>query len=167
MATTTGYDIDEFYTRASDGKGHSANRQVTVSTALAGMIDRLVQSKAIPSLASFQDVARDALIHRMRYVDRELLKGNDFGFAKVLAAEAQMSRIKALHDHRRQAHELIEQVGIEITVQVKANQRDAAWNEIEQFEETCVLWADDPVYVEMQEAAAQWKLMLQRLWLVK
>lgn len=62
------YDIAEFYTKATDGRGHSDNMRVRVKPEIAGEIAAVVSSGRIPDYTTPQDFIRDAIVHRLRWL---------------------------------------------------------------------------------------------------
>lgn len=65
---TDDYDIAEFYTKATDGRGHSDNLRVRVKPEVAGEIAATVASGRIPDYTTPQDFIRDAIVHRLRWL---------------------------------------------------------------------------------------------------
>lgn len=62
------YSPDRFYTRATDKKGHSETVHLKIPPELASAIAHIVQSRAIPEYRTSQDMIRDAIFHRLRYL---------------------------------------------------------------------------------------------------
>lgn len=65
---TDDYDISSFYTKGSDGRGHSDNMRVRLKPDVAGEIASLVASGFIPDYTTPQDMVRDAIVHRLRWI---------------------------------------------------------------------------------------------------
>lgn len=87
MASGPTYSVDKFYVRASDGKGHSMNVQVPLSTSTYGIITGLLAGKDFPAYKTIQDFIRDAVIHRARYLTEAQRKGR---YSDILAANPGM-----------------------------------------------------------------------------
>lgn len=62
------YSQNKFYTKATDGRGHSENVQVKLSPNIIGALSSIVQSKGIPEYRTIQDIIRDAVVHRLHYL---------------------------------------------------------------------------------------------------
>lgn len=62
------YSPDNFYTRATDGKGHSELVHVKLPPHVASALAAIVQSRAVPEYRTTQDLIRDAVVHRLHYL---------------------------------------------------------------------------------------------------
>lgn len=74
--TSSGYDIEKFYLRASDSRGHNEVVHVKVSPNLKAMLGRVISQEGLP-YTSQADVVRDALIHRFRWLEQARANGVD------------------------------------------------------------------------------------------
>jgi hypothetical protein len=63
-----GYSPDKFYTRATDGKGHSEVVHLKLPPEITSVMAQIVQSRAIPDYRTAQDIIRDAIVHRLQYL---------------------------------------------------------------------------------------------------
>lgn len=72
--TNSGYDVEKFYVRASDSNGHADVVHVKLAPNLASMVARCVDQEGLP-YASKADVVRDALIHRLRWIEQQRAHG--------------------------------------------------------------------------------------------
>jgi len=70
-----GYDPNKRYVRASDKHGHHAQIKVSIPIPIAAAIGRLVQSGHIPEYEMSQDVIRDAVVHHVNRLYREIGDG--------------------------------------------------------------------------------------------
>lgn len=113
--TSATFSSENFYTRATDGNGHDAVMSVKVSPALIGEIQRLVQSRVIPQYRTHSDVIRDALIHRLRYLNDEYPGSTNLAALEIEQRQAELDRLateraawrKLLADLEAQLNELI------------------------------------------------------------
>ena len=63
------YSPDEFYTHATDKKGHCVSIRTAVPPTAASAVDAYVASPLFPSYKTSQDVMRDALFHRLQWLE--------------------------------------------------------------------------------------------------
>lgn len=66
---------DFFHDRATDDNGHSKNIQVNIPTTFASIIQQILEYEPFP-YRSAVEIARDALIHRVAYLAREMSAAN-------------------------------------------------------------------------------------------
>lgn len=66
--TDGGYSPNQFYTASSDKTGDRITYRVNVPGDVGAELIRLVQSGKVPYYRTVQDVWRDALYHRLRWV---------------------------------------------------------------------------------------------------
>ena len=62
---SSGYDPEDFYTGASDGRGHSANMQCPIPVTVAAELEQMIAAKEFPAYRTRQDFIRDAIVHRI------------------------------------------------------------------------------------------------------
>lgn len=113
----SGYSQDNFYTRSTDGNGHSSLVHVKISPALHGELTRLVQGADVPEYRTHADVVRDALIHRLRYIHDQYSGTVSLAALEVEQRQAELDRIagereswrKLLGDLERQLDALIDE----------------------------------------------------------
>lgn len=77
------YSEEKFYCHSTDGKGHAESLRVNVPPPIMAQISKMIQSNQFPDYSTAQDITRDALIHRLRFLatmkgDRELLRIIEF-----------------------------------------------------------------------------------------
>jgi len=70
-----GYDIENFYTRASDKHGHGSQFRVRLPTDVAGMVARIIADPTLPQFRTAADFLRDAAFHRLQYLNRKVSEG--------------------------------------------------------------------------------------------
>jgi len=86
------YDPNAFYTASQDKKGHSFHARVNLPKPLGGAIGALIQSAAVPQYRTVEDVARDAIYHRVKQIARALDDGE-------LEAQVDMAMLVAQELH--------------------------------------------------------------------
>lgn len=114
--SSSSYDPNTFYTRATDGNGHDGNLQVKVSPALLGQITHILESRMIPDYRTRADVVRDAVIHRLRWLADEYPGSVNLADLEIEQRQAEIDKFKAqrvawrtyLNDLDQQLTELIE-----------------------------------------------------------
>lgn len=65
------YDINQFYCRSTDGHGHKGTAyRVPLMPALAAQAEFWITTQKIPAYRSVPDMLRDALRHRLEWLER-------------------------------------------------------------------------------------------------
>lgn len=72
--TNTGYHLEKFYLRASDSRGHAEVVHVKVSPNLKAMMTKVIAQDGLP-YGSMADIVRDAVIHRLRWIEQQRAQG--------------------------------------------------------------------------------------------
>lgn len=104
LAQKPGYHLEEFYCRATDGHGHSEAMNLKLSPGVTGQIAAIVASGKLPTYRTPQDFARDAIVHRLKYVG-ELMK-----LEKVLGVvdlNVTLSKIDVLRRYRMEQEAVV------------------------------------------------------------
>lgn len=90
------YDEDTFFTRATDGNGHSSMIHVKVSPALMGQLVQVRESNDIPAYRTNADIVRDALIHRLHYLSHHnITSAVDMAQLELEQKQAMLDRIRS------------------------------------------------------------------------
>lgn len=147
MASGPGYDVHKFYVRSSDGKGHSMNVQVPLSTATHGMISQLIASKAIPAYTTQQAFIRDAVIHRLRYINDmqqrghwpEILRANP-GMQASIQREAVLADLDAKKREREQVEATLLAMQQGATAMLDGGLINETFAELDSWEEVAEGW---------------------------
>lgn len=100
----SGYDEDQFYMRSTDGHGHFRHLRVNAPPQLAGQIHELVQADNLPYRTT-QDFIRDAITHRMHYI-QELMKSGQL--ERVLTAEIRKAKMEHVNRERQDLAGLVD-----------------------------------------------------------
>lgn len=81
------YNIEEFYCRASDKRGHSAQMYVRVPPEVMALCEQIMESKKFV-YRTYGEMIRDSLVHRVNYLKPKMeSKKLDEAFLRVLAIE--------------------------------------------------------------------------------
>lgn len=64
------YAVEKFYTSSVDRMGHSAFAKLRYPTYLQSLLESLIASREIPDYKTVSDIFRDALYHRLRYIQK-------------------------------------------------------------------------------------------------
>jgi hypothetical protein len=67
------YDVNEFYTHASDKKGHHATVQAALLPECHQLLSEIIASGKVPAWKTIGDAIRDSLRHRIEYVKENCL----------------------------------------------------------------------------------------------
>ncbi len=99
------YDPNEFYTASQDKKGHSFHMRVNLPKPLGGQLYALIQSAVVPQYRSVEDIARDAVYHRVKQIARAIDDGELEAVVDMAMLHAQELQITETAQH---ADELID-----------------------------------------------------------
>jgi len=102
-----GYSPERFYT-SSGGRDHGTV-QIALPVNLLTEIDRLVQSGQVPEYQTRQDVIRDALVHRLRFVAEELKRMDAMG-ARRLNTWIQLATVRAIRAEKNAREEILKEL---------------------------------------------------------
>lgn len=163
IAQTNGYDIDKFYIRSTDGRGHSENVQAKLSPAMIGELNELIHTRELP-YRTVQDFIRDACVHRARYISELVKTGKaaELSFGKLVAAEAKLTQIEQRAERRRLGQRVLDATAVEFKELIDAGKRSDAWDLVEEFCELADEWADETVYRHMSQAVENWRMALKQ-----
>jgi hypothetical protein len=126
------YALTEFYCRSTDGRGHGGGKvQVQFPPLVLGELNALVASGMIPEYRTAQDVVRDAVYHRLRYLADAIGNNELVGRLNLEMRLAQITQFREQHDtstkivtETRQALETLRAAGDWLMVD-----KVLAWNE--------------------------------------
>jgi len=72
------YSLDDFYTRSVDSRGHKELTRLVLPPNVLSALTVIVQSGKVPAYRTVQDIIRDAIMHRLWWLEKYVLKG-DYG----------------------------------------------------------------------------------------
>lgn len=129
----SGYNEDDFYTRSTDGHGHQRHVRVNFPPSVVGQIAEIIQSGRIGAYKTSQDFIRDAVVHRLHYLNEELL--NDPRLKRALTAEVRKSRMQAITAEQNELAGLVEACREAIMTAVRSEDWVAFQEAIDQAEQ--------------------------------
>ena len=140
VASGNAYDLTNFYIRSTDGKGHSENIQVKISTAMAGAINALIREDVVP-YRTIQDFVRDAIVHRAKWLsdNKRTLR-----IDPIASADAFMAKLEQVKQERLLVVELVETAQRQFDEAVRVNDRQLALDIMLSLEQIADTWADKP-----------------------
>lgn len=98
------YDPSKFYVRSVDKNGHKESFYVTMPPIWHGIVNEIARSDKYPDYRSVQDLVRDALIHRIHYLNTEYQP--DDRMKRIVGQEMYLASLDGI---RREA-ELLDQI---------------------------------------------------------
>jgi Arc/MetJ-type ribon-helix-helix transcriptional regulator len=97
-----GYSLDEFYIRATNSHDHSRSIRVHLPPEVTGRIAAAVE--AVPMYRNAADVVRDAIVHRLHYLD-------EVGYELAVVRNAQaLEQVMARMEAQQELNKLQEQM---------------------------------------------------------
>lgn len=95
---STGYALERFYTRSTDGNGHSDLIHVKISPLLHGQIIAAVEDRSLTAYRTQADVVRDALIHRLKWLSDNYSSAVNLAELEQEQRQAQLDQTKRQRD---------------------------------------------------------------------
>ena len=109
------YSRDQFHTRSTDGHGHQRHLRVNLPPNLFARMNQLIGE--FSAYRTPQDVARDAIYHRLKYLNDHVVR--DPQFDHVLAIEARKNELSRLQDELQATRELVDAARETVAVAAK------------------------------------------------
>lgn len=106
--TDNTYREDEFYTRSVDGKGHQKHLRVNVPPVMFARMNELANDDGLPDYRTVQDVARDAIEHRLKWLQDN--KGVLEEYEQAGQVSRAMSRVESLRAKTQELDNFIDQL---------------------------------------------------------
>ncbi len=106
--TSDNYDLDEFYTRSVDKRGHHSSAYISIPPELSAEIQEMVASKSFPAYRTAGHFWRDASIHRLHYLAQ---RGENPRLARFIRLQVHLANAEALLAEQRQHADLLEKFG--------------------------------------------------------
>ena len=103
------YSVDRFYTRATNEKDHGEYIRVKLAPEVIAELNRIVASGIVPEYESPQDIIRDAIVHRVRWLnDQRNVPLTELGRLMLLRAE--LARLELRQQVRAEILQRIQRV---------------------------------------------------------
>ncbi len=151
------YDPDKIYTASKDQQGHSHTLRINIPDYLVARLAELVQSKAIPAYRTKEDFVRDAIVHRLAWIQDQLEHGRlaeRFEQTRqLLMATEEAEAYLAINAQYESALETIDKVG-------RTDSRQQDWDHLKEFllSQTALLPSMPPFFQQQGDS------MCRRYW---
>lgn len=109
----TSYSPEKYYTYSVDARGHKETIRVPFPPSVYGRIGELIASKRVSQYRTPQDFIRDAVIHRLEYLN-DFLK--DVGIADTIKHEMLLSQVEDEARQQRQLESLVKRTAEELEI---------------------------------------------------
>lgn len=107
------YNLDKYYTASTDSKGHYEQIRVKITPNMEAMIADIVSQ--VPDYRSREDFVRDAMLHRIMYLQTQIANGVQLTDENTLRRELHSSEMEryrnslaAMNDYIKACHDTIE-----------------------------------------------------------
>ena len=111
------YSEAEFITRSTDHHGHFRHMRVNVPPEVAARVEAIVATKTIPAYRTGQDLIRDAIMHRLHWLEERI---EDPELARVLANERRRSSYSQAKQEIEELTQLVADAETVLALQAKA-----------------------------------------------
>lgn len=98
MAVET-YSVENYYTASTDAKGHGTTFRLYIPPTILYQCGRIVASRKVPQYRTKEDIGRDALYHRLHWINENV----DFG-------DSDLDRTLSMWDIRMQMQQQADRV---------------------------------------------------------
>lgn len=100
------YSPDAFYVASTNSHDHSETAQVKMPKHLKRLISQFIQDASIPAYKSANDVIRDALVHRLRYLATEYQQSG--AMERWVTQETARQRLETIRAELESQRQLVE-----------------------------------------------------------
>lgn len=151
-----GYRADRFYNKSTDSNGHGEKITVRVPQGIDSQVHAAVRE--IPEYRSLQDFIRDAIVHRLEYIQKHYELGDGARrFVELQRMEADMERITSEVETMTNAVERVK-----VSLETAYASRD--WGLMKEAMETAeemLEWMREPYRGRLSELVVDWKLRVK------
>lgn len=157
LVNDKGYREDRFYTRSVNADGHGEKLQLRVPQGLDSQMHAAVSE--IAEYKTMQDLVRDAVVHRLEYLQKRYSLGE--GARRMIELE----RMQADRERRAQETETMQKAVEDLDAKFQGLNEKQDWAMLaEEFSEAgeMVDWLRDPYKTRAVEVIEKWKSMTTR-----
>ena len=101
------YGPEKLYTKGTDGRGNSHEVRVRMPPTVVGQIQSMVEQRLIPEYKTSADFVRDAVIHRLKWLEENSLAENS-DTARRMRGVVASAELQRLADEMRDADEQVD-----------------------------------------------------------
>jgi hypothetical protein len=102
------YSLDDFYVASTNQHDHSETIQLKLPKHVKALVNQFVGMEDLPALRSANDVVRDALVHRLHYLQHEY--GASDALRLWITMETTRTRLETIHAEMIAQRQLVEYV---------------------------------------------------------
>jgi uncharacterized protein YwgA len=147
-----GYSEERFYTKSTDEKGHGEKLQVRVPQGVDSQVYAMVRE--IPQYRHINDIIRDALIHRLEYLQKRYSISDDTQrFLELERMEADSDRAKAEVEMMSSSVRRLDEA---LAIHYQAEDWQMFANELTRGEER-VEWLREPYNAKANRVLQEWR----------
>ena len=122
-ATSQGeYGLEKFFCESTDRHGHHSTVKANIPPTIHTQIATIVQGGKVPAYRTMQDLVRDAIFHRLQYLNEEILK--DPKLARVISIEMRLSEQQRAQDELDAEERYVDGVEAQLRRAVKLEDAD-------------------------------------------
>lgn len=148
-----GYRPDRFYTKSTDQRGHGEKIQVRVPQGIDSQVHAAVRD--IPEYRSLQDFVRDALVHRLEWVQKQYQLGEEA--ERILALERFEADNKAYRDDMERMDQASTELEESLVIAVERKDWSTFTQVLGQGDEL-MEWLRDPYRTKCAEVLQTYRL---------
>lgn len=153
-----GYRLNRFYVSSTNKKGASQQSRVSLPPLIIGKMSQYIQSGKFPHYRTMQDIVRDAVYHRLKWLADEYM--SDPEMLQLISRENFMAdRRQALWD-MQQLDEMVQDTENGMREAIRLGDHEALAREVEQAEAR-VMVERDPYKSRLGELAKRYRKELK------
>ena len=150
------YDPDTIVTDSQDGHGHSAHLRVHVPKTWGAIMHGVVNSDAWPEYRTTQDILRDALYHRLHWIEQQKNREQVPGVAESIRRERLRTEIERSNLEQEERQQFVGEVEQGLGRRIAAGDIDGARKLLDQAE-VVVSEFPEPYRAHAEERMRVWR----------